>query len=163
MAERRLGLGQGDLEEWLVPRESRGFACNAVDQQVELRLFPPAARHQPVDLSLDGVVGRDRDPDTAARGHQLGRFLNGLGSVVAGWRASNAAPGAIDRRTSLADLARLLKAVTLGSLLNWAIHRNGTAVPWLTRDLDLVLNGYSTSRVSSPPRAVTSRGKPRSR
>ena len=35
--------------------------------------------------------------------------------------------------------ARLLNALAVGSLLQWAIHREGTARDWLARDLDRVL------------------------
>jgi AcrR family transcriptional regulator len=39
-------------------------------------------------------------------------------------------------------LARLLLAVVNGSLLNWAVYREGTAADWLARDIDLALEPY---------------------
>lgn len=37
------------------------------------------------------------------------------------------------------SLSRSLMALASGSLLNWALHREGTARAWLARDLDAVL------------------------
>jgi AcrR family transcriptional regulator len=43
-------------------------------------------------------------------------------------------------------LASALQAVMNGSLLNWAIHREGTVRTWIRRDLETVLGPYRTSR-----------------
>jgi len=39
-------------------------------------------------------------------------------------------------------LARLLLAVVNGSLLTWAVYREGEARGWLARDVDLALEPY---------------------
>ena len=41
-----------------------------------------------------------------------------------------------------ASLARVLLAVTQGSLLTWAVHRRGTAHDWVERHVDIVLDPY---------------------
>jgi AcrR family transcriptional regulator len=43
-------------------------------------------------------------------------------------------------------LARGILAVASGSLINWAIHRDGTLMPWLRKDLDTLLAPYRGSR-----------------
>ena len=39
-------------------------------------------------------------------------------------------------------LARVIQAMTGGSLINWAIHRDGPVLAWLSADLDAVLAPY---------------------
>lgn len=53
------------------------------------------------------------------------------------------------RRCDARRLAWALQAAMNGSLLNWAIHRNGDLAAWIRRDLQTVLEPYRTS----PPRA----------
>ena len=43
-------------------------------------------------------------------------------------------------------LARLLLAVVNGSLLTWAVYREGDAASWLARDIDLALEPYRPAR-----------------
>jgi AcrR family transcriptional regulator len=43
-------------------------------------------------------------------------------------------------------LAWALQAAMNGSLLNWAVHRQGDLVGWIRRDLRTVLDGYTMSR-----------------
>ena len=43
-------------------------------------------------------------------------------------------------------LARLLLAVVNGSLLTWAVYREGEAAAWLARDVDLALEPYLPAR-----------------
>ena len=43
-------------------------------------------------------------------------------------------------------LARLLLAVVNGSLLTWAVYREGHAATWLARDVDLALEPYRPAR-----------------
>lgn len=45
-------------------------------------------------------------------------------------------------------LARLLLAVVNGSLLTWAVYREGPAATWLARDIDLALEPYRPRRQS---------------
>jgi AcrR family transcriptional regulator len=49
-------------------------------------------------------------------------------------------------------LARALQAAMNGSLLNWAIHREGTLESWIRRDLKTVLAPYRTRK--SQPRKM---------
>jgi AcrR family transcriptional regulator len=50
-------------------------------------------------------------------------------------------------------LARAITAVCGGSLIQWAVFRQGAAVSWVREDVDAVLEPYRTSR----PAAATSR------
>jgi hypothetical protein len=50
-------------------------------------------------------------------------------------------------------LARLLLAVVNGSLLTWAVYRDGPAAAWLARDIDLALEPYRSARLSAGPSA----------
>jgi hypothetical protein len=69
--------------------------------------------------------------------------------------------GPVDARA----LARLLLAVVNGSLLTWAVYRDGPAEAWLARDVDLALEPYRDSRLSGGPSASRPpsrrRGRPR--
>jgi AcrR family transcriptional regulator len=42
----------------------------------------------------------------------------------------------------VAQLARAIQAITGGSLINWAIHRDGTVLEWVRGDLDVLLAPY---------------------
>ncbi len=52
------------------------------------------------------------------------------------------------RKCSVARLARTIQSLLGGSLLNWAIYREGKADAWLVADLDTLLKPYRVSRVS---------------
>ena len=60
-----------------------------------------------------------------------------------------------------AALARLVQAVTGGSLIAWAIHREGAVVDWVRRDLDALIAPYRapTRTPAAAPRARGSRGR----
>jgi AcrR family transcriptional regulator len=45
-----------------------------------------------------------------------------------------------------AALASALQGVAAGSLLNWAIHRDGTVVDWVRRDVETVISPYARGR-----------------
>jgi len=45
-----------------------------------------------------------------------------------------------------AALASALQGVAAGSLLNWAIHRDGTVVDWVRRDVQTVITPYVRGR-----------------
>ncbi|HEY7474583.1 MAG TPA: TetR family transcriptional regulator [Vicinamibacterales bacterium] len=47
-------------------------------------------------------------------------------------------------RTNPDRLASALQATINGSLLNWAVHREGRLADWIRRDLRTVLSGYKT-------------------
>lgn len=50
------------------------------------------------------------------------------------------------QRCDSAALARGIQAVAGGSLINWAVHRDGTLMHWLRKDLDTMLAPYRSSR-----------------
>lgn len=60
-----------------------------------------------------------------------------------------------------AKLASAIQAVATGSLLNWAIHREGRVATWVRADLDTVIAPYRPPRVRrnggrrAPPRVAT--------
>lgn len=45
-----------------------------------------------------------------------------------------------------AALASALQGVAAGSLLNWAIHRDGAVVDWVRRDVETVITPYARGR-----------------
>jgi hypothetical protein len=49
-------------------------------------------------------------------------------------------------------LARGIQAVAAGSLINWAIHRDGTLMPWLRKDLDTLMAPYRGVRPAAAAR-----------
>lgn len=53
------------------------------------------------------------------------------------------------RRCDAERLASALQATMNGSMLNWAVHREGTVVAWIRRDLKTVLEPYRRLRKSS--------------
>jgi AcrR family transcriptional regulator len=57
--------------------------------------------------------------------------------------------GPVDARA----LARVLLAVVNGSLLTWAVYRDGPAAQWLARDIDLALEPYRLRKLSGGPSA----------
>ncbi len=57
--------------------------------------------------------------------------------------------GPVDARA----LARVLLAVVNGSLLTWAVYRDGPAAQWLARDIDLALEPYRLRKLSAGPSA----------
>jgi len=61
----------------------------------------------------------------------------------------------------IAPLARSIQAMTGGSLINWAIHRQGGVLDWVHADLDSLLAPYR--RVSEAPGASSPRPAPRTR
>src|SRR6185503_15539735 len=50
------------------------------------------------------------------------------------------------RRCEPGRLASALQATMNGSMLNWAVHREGAMVPWIRRDLRTVLAPYRRRR-----------------
>ncbi len=48
------------------------------------------------------------------------------------------------RRCHAARLASALQATLNGSLVNWAVHREGDVVAWIRRDVETVLRPYRT-------------------
>jgi len=65
--------------------------------------------------------------------------------VRAGYRAllDEAVRAGELRACDTAALASALQGVAAGSLLNWAIHRDGTVVDWVRRDVETVITPYA--------------------
>jgi AcrR family transcriptional regulator len=59
-------------------------------------------------------------------------------------------------------LARVIQAIAGGSLINWAIHRDGPVLAWLSADLDAVLAPYR-HRPAGAARSPSDRPAPRTR
>jgi AcrR family transcriptional regulator len=53
------------------------------------------------------------------------------------------------RRCDAGRLASALQATMNGSILNWAVHREGDVVTWIRRDLKTVLEPYRSLRRNS--------------
>jgi len=49
-------------------------------------------------------------------------------------------------RCDTADLARLIQQVNGGSMLDWAVFREGSLASWLRRDLEALIKPYRRSR-----------------
>jgi AcrR family transcriptional regulator len=77
--------------------------------------------------------------------HEFHRLaLRSSGAVHAGLRAlvKDAVRVGELTRCNADRLAHALQAAMNGSLLNWAIHREGTVQSWIRRDLETVLDPY---------------------
>lgn len=68
--------------------------------------------------------------------------------------------GELDARADAGALARAVETALGGSLLTWAVYRQGDAARWLVRDLDAVLLPW---RARPHRRSSTSTGRSRSR
>ena len=68
--------------------------------------------------------------------------------VRAGYRAllDEAVQAGELRACDTSALASALQGVAAGSLLNWAIHRDGTVVDWVRRDIETVISPYARRR-----------------
>jgi AcrR family transcriptional regulator len=79
---------------------------------------------------------------TDAAFHRItARLFRSNREVVAGLLGEAVRAGELERAEPRA-LARLLLAVVNGSLLTWAVEREGSAAQWLARDVDLALAPY---------------------
>ena len=56
------------------------------------------------------------------------------------------ASGELTRQANPESMARAIETTLSGSLITWAIYREGNAAIWLRQDLDLVLAPYLTPR-----------------
>ena len=83
---------------------------------------------------------------TDAAFHRItSRLFRSNQAVVAGLLAEAQSAGQLVGADPPA-LARLLLAVVNGSLLTWAVYREGHAADWLARDVDLALEPYRHGR-----------------
>ena len=86
---------------------------------------------------------------TDAAFHRItARLFRSQHQALAGLLAEAQAAGELGPADARA-LARLLLAVVNGSLLTWAVYRDGPAAAWLARDVDLALEPYRSSRLSA--------------
>jgi AcrR family transcriptional regulator len=91
---------------------------------------------------------------TDAAFHRItARLFRSQHQALAGLLAEAQAAGELGPADARA-LARLLLAVVNGSLLTWAVYRDGPAAAWLARDVDLALEPYRSSRLSAGPSAA---------
>jgi len=101
---------------------------------------------------------------TDAAFHRItARLFRSQHQALAGLLAEAQAAGEL-RPVDARALARLLLAVVNGSLLTWAVYREGPAEAWLARDVDLALAPYRAPKLSAGPSASRppsrSRGRP---
>ncbi len=61
------------------------------------------------------------------------------------------------RPCDTAALSRTINAVTGGSLIGWAVFREGTAEQWVLADLETLLAPYRIARAARPPKKVRAR------
>ena len=109
---------------------------------------------------MDGLRAEGRTPLETARAflqidltdaafHRItSRLFRSQHQALAGLLAEAQAEGELGPVDARA-LARLLLAVVNGSLLTWAVYRDGPAAAWLARDVDLALEPYRSSRLSA--------------
>jgi AcrR family transcriptional regulator len=83
-------------------------------------------------------------------------LYQGLLSHAKGTRAQLAAlvkaavaAGELTSRVRPSRLARLIEVTLNGSMMTWAIYRQGTAARWMLADLDAVLDPYKECKVQS--------------
>ena len=93
------------------------------------------------------------DPDF----HRLA--LENSRNMLAGYRALLDEAVVADEivRCDTARLARALSALSSGSLLTWAILREGSVTQWLRDDIETVLDPYRIKRRKARPRRAKAR------
>ena len=64
------------------------------------------------------------------------------------------------RRCDTGRLARAIAALAGGSLIGWAIHREGSAESWLRQDIDTLLAPYAIEAPPPPRRGTGRRSRP---
>ena len=92
--------------------------------------------------ALRNLAYMQRDAaDPVIRRHVL-RHARAARAHVAQLVADAVARGELRPGTDVAELARTIDITLLGSLLSWALHRDGTATTYFRRNLDAVLRPY---------------------
>lgn len=79
------------------------------------------------------------DPDLVG---SMRKSAEGTRTALEGWLAEAVAAGELHAGTDPCSLARLVEATVGGSLLSWAVHREGTAAAWVRLDLERLLAPY---------------------
>ena len=60
-------------------------------------------------------------------------------------------------RCDIARLARVIGALASGSMLAWAIQRQGPVAAWLRNDLETVFKPLRVPKIARPPRVTAAR------
>jgi AcrR family transcriptional regulator len=125
-------------------RDRRAAAASAVEAVVAAASDMAEHMHTPEELANNlAFLQIDlSDPEFHALALEYSR------RVRAGYRAlldDAVQAGELDA-CDTAALASALQGVAAGSLLNWAIHRDGTVVDWVRRDVEMVITPYARRR-----------------
>ena len=85
------------------------------------------------------------------------RYAKGTRAQLAALVKAAIAAGELSRSARPGQLARLIEVTLSGSMMTWAIYREGAAARWMVADLDAVLRPYlNASRSSSQtPRRIS--------
>jgi AcrR family transcriptional regulator len=78
------------------------------------------------------------------------RYAKGTRAQLAGLVKAAIAAGELSSAARPGQLARLIEVTLSGSLMTWAIYRDGTAARWMLADLDAVLRPYLNASQSTP-------------
>jgi len=143
--------GMGDVGECFARirsahRSPLAALCASFEEMTHMCETPEALANSLAFLEIDLT-----DPDF----HRLA--LENSRNMLAGYRAlldEAVAAGEIVR-CNTARLARALSALSSGSMLSWAIVREGSVTQWLRDDIETVLGPYRT-----PGRRAKTRGSP---
>jgi AcrR family transcriptional regulator len=139
LAELSAGASVGFIEGLRERYESPLAVLRAyVDCMADLAASPEA-----FSRNLSYLVDDLRDPDL--RRHletQARRTRAAITKVL----ADAVDRGELAKRTNPRQLARTVETIVGGSMLTWATYREGTAVRWMRRDLDLILAPFLRRR-----------------
>lgn len=138
-----MSRGAGDGTALVADCRARGLGPLATVRQFFLCYAQMASSPQAMIHSFAAYLQIDL-ADPALR-RELLTTARTNGALVAGLLAEAVDAGEL-RCEDPAGLARCLAALTPGSLLAWATHRQGKAADWLARDLDLVLDDRRIAR-----------------
>lgn len=134
-AEASVGFIEGLRERYESPLGAlRAYADCMADLAASPEVF---ARN------LAYLVDDLRDPDL--RRHleaQARRTRNALAKIL----TDAVVRGELTKRTNAKHLARTVETIIGGSMLTWATYREGAAVRWMRKDLDLVLSPFVERR-----------------
>ena len=70
------------------------------------------------------------------------RYAKGTRAQLAALVRAAIAAGELTRQVRPSRLARLIEVTVNGSMMTWAIYRQGTAARWMLADLDALLDPY---------------------
>ena len=145
--------GMGDIAECFARirsahRSPLAAMCASFEEMTHMCETPEALANSLAFLEIDLT-----DPDF----HRIA--LENSRSMLAGYRGlldEAVAAGEIVR-CDTARLARALSALSSGSMLSWAIIREGSVTQWLREDIETVLGPYRTPARRARPRKSPAR------